>query len=162
MRTQVAVASGRMGDSQTYTTTIEGIGNNAGIPVPAEVLEALGAGKRPGVHINVNGYEYQNTVGIMGGHALLPLAAAHRKASGLAAGDDVTVTLTVADAPRAVDMPEDFAAALDAAGIRGFFDGLSNSLQRMHVGLVTDAKAPETRARRIEKAVGLFAEGKQR
>jgi hypothetical protein len=151
-----------MGAKATYTTTIQGIGNNAGIPVPPEVLESLGAGKRPGVEIDVNGYHYQNTVGIMGGHALLPLSAAHRKASGLGAGDEVTVTLTVADAPRAVDVPPDFGAAMDSAGVRGFFDGLSNSLQRMHVDLVTGAKTPETRQRRIEKAVGLFAEGKQR
>lgn len=151
-----------MGATATYTTTIKGIGNNAGIPVPPEVLEELGAGKRPGVEIDVNGYRYQNTVGIMGGHALLPLSAAHRKASGLAAGDDVTVTLTVADAPREVAVPDDFSVAMDGAGVRPFFDGLSNSLQRMHIDLVNGAKSPDTRARRIEKAVGLFAQGKQR
>jgi len=151
-----------MGASATYTTTIQGIGNNAGIPVPPEILDTLGAGKRPGVEIDVNGYRYENTVGIMGGHALLPLSAAHRKASGLAAGDEVTVTLTVADAPRAFEVPQDFAAAMDDAGVRGIFDGLSNSLQRMHIDLVNGAKAADTRARRIEKAVGLFAEGKSR
>jgi hypothetical protein len=151
-----------MGASETYTTTIQGIGNNAGIPVPPEVLEKLGAGKRPGVEIDVNGYRYQNTVGIMGGHALLPLSAAHRKASGLSAGDEVTVTLTVADAPREAVVPADFGAAMENAGVRPFFDGLSNSLQRMHIDLVNGAKTQQTRERRIEKAVGLFSEGKQR
>jgi len=32
-------------------------GNNTGIEVPAEVMDALGAGKRPPVVVNVNGFE---------------------------------------------------------------------------------------------------------
>jgi hypothetical protein len=151
-----------MAATATYTTTIEGFGNNAGIPVPEPVLDELGAGKRPGLIVNVNGYEYRTSVGVMKGQFLLSLSAAHRKDSGLAPGDDVTVTVTVADAPREVDIPEDFAAAMEAAGVRPFFDGLSNSLQRYHTDLIAGAKAEDTRARRIEKAVALFAEGKQR
>ena len=45
---------------------------------------------------------------------------------------------------------------------RQFFDGLSNSLQRYHVDNVNAAKAPETRKRRIDKAVALFVAGQQR
>ena len=151
-----------MGASATFTTTILGMGNNAGIEVPPEVIEALGAGKRPAVHVDANGYQYRTTVGVMKGMFLVGVNAAARKESGLAAGDEVTVTLTVADAPREVDVPADFGEAMEGAGMRPFFDGLSNSLQRMHIDLVNGAKTPETRARRIEKAVGLFAGGKQR
>lgn len=151
-----------MGATASYTTTILGVGNNAGIPVPPEVLEELGAGKRPALIVNVNGYEYRTSVGVMRGQFLLSLSAAHRKESGLAAGDEVAVALTVADAPREVDLPADFADAMEAAGVRPFFDGLSNSLQRYHADLVNGAKAADTRARRIEKAVGLFKHGKQR
>ena len=151
-----------MGASATFKTTITAAGNNAGIEVPEDVIEKLGAGKRPPVLVDVDGYQYRNTVAVMGGRYMISVSAAVRKESGIAAGDDVTVTLTVADAPREVSLPEDFATALDTAGMRAFFDGLSNSLQRMHIDLVEGAKAPETRARRIEKAVGLFSEGKQR
>ena len=35
------------------------VGNNTGIEVPPEVIEALGAGKRPPVVVVVNGYEYR-------------------------------------------------------------------------------------------------------
>ncbi len=51
-------------------------------------------------------------------------------------------------------MPADFAAALDAdPEARRSFDGLSSS-QKSRVTLnVEGAKAPETRARRIDKAV---------
>jgi hypothetical protein len=47
-----------LGPSETYTTTIKGMGNNAGIPVPPEVLDRLGAGKRPSLLVDVNGYRY--------------------------------------------------------------------------------------------------------
>ena len=151
-----------MAATSTFHTTISAFGNNAGIVVPPEVLAALGAGQRPAVLVNVNGYEYRNTVGAMGGKHLISVNAAVRKESGLAAGDEVTVTLTVAHAPREVDVAADFAAAMDHAGVRGFFDALPNSLQRMHAGSVTEAKTPETRERRIAKAVALFKDGKKR
>lgn len=130
--------------------------------VPPEVLAELGAGRRPAVLVDANGYEYRNTVGVMGGKHLISVNAAVRKESGLAAGDEVTVTLAVADAPREVDVPADFAAAMDDAGVRQFFDTLANSLQRMHAGSVAGAKTPETRERRIVKAVALFKDGKKR
>ncbi len=71
--------------------------------------------------------------------------------------------LTVADAPRTVEIPEDLGEALAAApGTAEFFAKLSNSLQRYHIDHINSAKAPETRERRIEKAVSLFRAGKQR
>jgi len=151
-----------MSEPVSFDTTIRGVGNNAGIEVPADVIEQLGAGKRPPVLVKVNGYEYRNTVGVMGGKHLISVNAAVRKDSGLAAGDAVTVTLTVVEEPREVDVSADFTAAMDDAGVRPFFDALSNSLQRMHADLVAGARAPETRQRRIDKAVGLFRDGKQR
>ncbi len=148
--------------SASFETTLTGVGNNTGIEIPAEVLEMLGAGKRPPLLVNVNGYEYRTTAGVMGGVSMIPVSAAIRKETGLAAGDAIHVLLTVADAPRQVDVPEDFAAAMAGAGVRGFFDGLSNSLQRYHVDQVNGAKAADTRSRRIDKAVELFGSGKQR
>ncbi|HEX4980149.1 MAG TPA: YdeI/OmpD-associated family protein [Ilumatobacteraceae bacterium] len=150
-------------NSAEFETLIEGSGNKAGIEVPASVIDRLGAGRRPAVHIDVNGFEYRSTVAVMGGRYLIGVSAQVRKASGLQAGDRIRVKLTVADTPRAVDIPADFAAALDAhPGSRGFFDGLSNSLQRYHVDLVNGAKADETRQRRITKAIELFLAGKPR
>lgn len=145
-----------------FDTTLTGVGNNTGIEIPPEVIAALGAGKRPALMVNVNGYEYRTTAGVMGGVSMIPVSAAIRKATGLAAGDAIHVELTVATAPREVEVPDDFAASMAAAGVRGFFDGLSNSLQRYHVDQVTSAKSDETRLRRVDKAVSLFRDGKQR
>lgn len=60
-------------------------------------------------------------------------------------------------------MPADFAAAMTAEPAAGpFFSTLSNSLQRYHGDNINSAKTPETRQRRIEKALLLFRDGKQR
>ena len=57
--------------------------------------------------VNVNGYEYRNTVGVMGGRHLISISAAVREESGLKGGDSIQVRLTVADTPRAIHLPDD-------------------------------------------------------
>ncbi|MGN6753156.1 MAG: YdeI/OmpD-associated family protein [Intrasporangium sp.] len=147
----------------TFETILTASGNNTGIVVPDSVIEQLGAGKRPPVVVEVNGYEYRSTVAVMGGQYLIGLSAAVRAATGLAAGDPIRVTLTLASSPPTVEVPTDLAEALDAQeGTRQFFDQLSNSLQRYHVDNINAAKSPDTRQRRIDKTVGLFREGKRR
>lgn len=136
-----------------YKTNIFQTGNNTGIPVPAEVLEALGGGKRPAVKVTVNSYSYTSTVGAMGGQSLIPFSAAHRQASGLQGGAAVQVTLELDSAPRTVELPEDLAAALKKAGMQAAYDGSAPSAKKEFVRQVESAKAVDTRARRIEKIV---------
>jgi hypothetical protein len=147
----------------TFETKLLASGNNTGIPVPDDVVQQLGRGMRPAVLVTLNGHDYRSTVAVMGGQCLIGVRAAVRAATGLKGGDPITVTLTVADTPREVDVPADFAAAMhEQQPARRFFDGLSNSLRRSHVDTINAAKAPETRQRRIAKAVDLFVAGKQR
>ena len=152
-----------MTTSVTFDTTVAANGNNTGIVVPDELIERLGAGRRPAVIVNVNGYEYQNTVGVMGGRHMISVSAAVRKDAGLQAGDQVRVVLTLAEGPREVTVPGDLAAALAAdPAAAAFFAKLPNSLQRYHADNVNGAKTAETRQRRIDKAIALFQQGKQR
>ena len=149
--------------SISFDTTLSSFGNNTGIEVPEVLVQQLGSGKKPAVAVEMNGYSYRSTVGVMSGKYLIPVSAAIRKATGLAGGDAIHVVLTLAAEPRTVDMPDDFAAALAAQpAAKAFFDGLSNSLQRYHVDNVAGAKSADTRQRRIEKSVQLFLDGKQR
>jgi hypothetical protein len=149
--------------SVTFETTVAASGNNTGIVVPDEVIEQLAAGKRPPVLVSVNGYEYRNTVAVMGGRHMISISAAVRSATGLSGGDPIRVTLTVAGTPREVSAPADFAAALAAdERARAFFEKLSNSMQRYHVDNINAAKSADTRQRRIDKAIALFLDGKQR
>jgi hypothetical protein len=137
-----------------FSTTLFQDGNNTGIEVPAEVLSALEAGKRPAVVVTVNGYEYRSTIAPMGGRYLIPFSAERRKESGLAGGDAIEVELTVDEAPRVVEVPADLAAALDeSAAVKTAWAKLSYSRQKAHVTSINGAKAPETRARRVAAVV---------
>ncbi len=126
-------------------------GNNTGIEVPPEVIEALGAGKKPPVIVKVNGYEYRNTVAVMGGRFMISFSSDKRAATGIRGGDPIVVDLEVDTAPRTVEVPADLAAALDGApGAGAAFDALSPSARKAHVTSVEGAKAAETRQRRID------------
>jgi antitoxin component of MazEF toxin-antitoxin module len=149
--------------SVTFETTVQQTGNNTGIVVPPEKMSALGAGGRPQVLVEVNGYQYRSAVGMMGGKHMVSVSAAVRKATDLKGDDDVRVTLTVAESPREVEIPDDLQTAFAVNGAaRAFFATLSNSLQRYHIDNINAAKTAETRQRRIEKSIGLFLAGKKR
>lgn len=100
--------------SVTFNTTVAASGNNTGIVVPEDAIAELAAGDRPPVLVNVNGHEYRNTVAVMSGKYMIGISAAIRKATGLKAADPITVTLTIADSPREVNVPDDFETALAA------------------------------------------------
>lgn len=123
-----------------------------GIPVPPEVVEALGGGKRIKAVVTIGDHSYRNSVVSWGEGFMLSFGAEHRAATGLEAGD-----------PRTVELDDDFAAALAAnASAQEFFDGLSYSQKRWFTLGLAEAKQPETRARRIEKYVAMLAEGRAR
>ncbi len=147
-----------------FRTTIEQNGKTAtGIRVPDEVVEALGSGKRPAVTVTINGYTYRNTIAVMGGVFMVGVSAEHRAGAGVAGGDEVDVDIALDTAPREVIVPDDFAAALDAAPkARATFDGLSYSNRSWHVLQVTGARTDETRQRRIGKSVDMLREGRAR
>ena len=138
-----------------FRTTILLNGKTAtGLEVPPELVDALGAGKKPAVTVTIGGYSYRSTVAVMGGKFMLPFSAEHRAATGLGGGDEVEVSLELDTAPREPVVPDDFAAALDAAPqARTAFDALSYSNRRRYVLSIDEAKTSETRQRRIEKSV---------
>lgn len=138
-----------------FQATLEQNGRTAtGIEVPGEVLEALGSGKRPAVRVTINGYTYRSTVGSMGGRSLLPVSAAVRERAGVSAGDHLDVQVELDSAPREVAVPDDLAAALGAdPAARRAFDALSYSAKQRLVLPVEQAKAAETRQRRVARAL---------
>jgi hypothetical protein len=150
--------------SQTFRGVLQLNGKTAtGIEVPEAVVSALGPGKKPAVTVTFsNGFSYRTTVAPMGGQYWIPVSAERREGAGLTAGDEVEVTLELDNAPREVEVPEDFKRALagDAAA-KDFFDRLAYSHKLRHVLSITDAKTPETRERRIEKAMELLRQGRK-
>ena len=118
-----------------FRATLETEGKTAtGINVPAEVVEALGAGKRPRVKVTINGHTYRSSVAVLGGRYMLGVSAENRAAAGVQGGDSIDVELELDTAPREVTVPPDFAAALTAApAAKATFGGLSYSNKSWHL-----------------------------
>ena len=142
------------------STTVELHGKTAtGMVVPPEVVEALGAGRKPPVTVTVGGHTYRSSIGSMSGRSLLPLNAENRAAAGLATGDTVEVDVELDEAPRTAEVPADLATALDAEPVaRARFDASSYSTQRRLVLAVEGAKAEATRQRRVDSTVAGLVE----
>jgi hypothetical protein len=147
-----------------FRTTILQSGTTAtGIRVPPEVIDALGAGRRPAVSVTINGFTYRSTVAVLGGEYMIGVSATNRAGAGVAGGDEVDVDLELDTAPREVVVPDDLAAALAAEpAAQATFDALSYSNKSWHVLNVEGAKTDETRQRRIAKSIAALREGKPR
>jgi hypothetical protein len=146
------------------STLLQAEGMSAtGIPIPNDVVEKLGGAKNAAVIARVRKtgaesewYEYRTSIATRGGY-IMPFSSANRAASGLVADDPLDVSIELDSAPRTVEIPDDLRAALEAAGALDSFVALSYSHQRAHVEPIMAAKAPETRARRIQKTLEILA-----
>jgi hypothetical protein len=146
-----------------HTTILSGGKTATGIQVPDEIVAALGAGKRPPVRVTINDHTYRSTVASMGGRFMVGVSAENRAAAGVAGGDAVDVEIELDTAPRTVTVPKDLAQALAREPkARQFFAGLSYSKQKWFTLAVEGAKTAETRQRRIDKAVAMLREGRDR
>lgn len=144
-----------------FRTTIELGGKTAtGFRVPVDVVEALGSGRKPRVHVRIGSHTYRSTVAVYGDDFMLPLSAENRAAAGVAAGDEVEVDIELDTAAREVTVPADLAAALqiEPTSMRRF-EGLSYSRQRGYVDSIEAAKTVETRQKRIAKTVAAVLDG---
>ena len=146
-----------------FRTTVELGGKTAtGLLVPDEVVTALGDGRRPAVRITVGGHTYRTTIAAMGDRFFAPLSAENREAAGVAAGDDVDVSVELDTAPREVEVPDDLAAALAAEPeAQAFFAGLSFTHRKEWARWVVDAKRADTRGRRVADTVTALKAGRR-
>lgn len=145
------------------TTILQGDKTATGIRVPAEVVERLGAGKRPKVTVTIGEYAYRSSIAVMDGVYMVGVSAENRVGAGVAGGDEVDVDIELDTAPRVVEVPGDFKAALDAEpAARRTFDALSYSNQSWHTYQLNAARTDETRQRRIGKSIEALREGRPR
>lgn len=147
-----------------FRTTVQLEGKTAtGLLVPPEVIAELGGGNKPAVTVTVNGFTYRTTVGSRGGRYLIPVSADIRMQSGVSAGDEVDVDVALDTTPREITVPDDFAERLAAEpAVLDFFNSLSYSNKSVHTLSIEGAKTPETRARRVDKAMDTLRQGKAR
>lgn len=146
-----------------HTTILQSGKTATGIRVPDEVVEVLGAGKRPAVSVTINGYTYRSTIAVMGGDYMVGVNAENRAGAGVQGGDEVDVDIELDTAPREVSVPSDFATALASEpAARETFDRLSYSNKSWHVLSIVGAKTEETRQRRIAKSIEALRAGRIR
>ncbi len=126
-------------------------GTTTGFRIPDEVVDELGAGKRPKVTATVGAHSWRTSIARMGDAFWLGMSKADREAAGAVAGQVLDLEVVLDDAPRTVEMPEELAPVADA------FAGLSFSNQRRIAEGIAGAKKPETRAARVAKAIAELA-----
>jgi len=135
--------------AKTYTTTLQ----LQAVPVPFDPKAAFGRVRAP-VKVTLNGYTYRSTIAAMGGPPFIPLRRSHREAAGLQGDETLEVRLELDTEPRVVTPPADLKKALRAMpGATERWQALSYTHQREHVEAIEAAKAADTRARRIARAV---------
>jgi hypothetical protein len=139
----------------TFTWTLESQGgNNTGFIVPEDVVLAFGRGRRVPISVTIGDFSYRTTIVSMRGRFLFGVNAEQRKATGLQAGDEVTLTIEADDAPREVELPPELAAALDAdPAAKAAFEKLSFTNRKEAARSIADAKAEDTKARRLAKVL---------
>lgn len=132
-------------------TVILGFGNHAAIEIPEKNLQEIGGNKRAPLKVTVKGYTYQSTATGMDGKCLVVFPTKDRIASGVKAGDKVMVTLELDSGYREVNVPDELKSELKKNNLTAKFKELNYSRRKEYVRLITDAKTPETKNRRLEK-----------
>ena len=152
-----------MAEKQTFETVLikHDKLDATGIEIPFDVEAVFGA-KRVPVKAVINDEEYRGSIVRMGGKYMLGIPKAFREAAGINAGEHIVVTVEPDTEERIVTVPKDLADALSKNGLRDTFDAMSYTHRKEHVRAIEDAKAPETRLRRIEKAVEMVATKKKK
>ena len=141
----------------TYKTVIIGEGNHASLHIPDAVLAELGANRRAPLKITINNHTYRSTATAVAGECRVVFPQGDREAAGVASGE-VTVTLQLEVGHREVELHPELAAALELAGLRDAFEALRYSKRREFAGQVAEAKADETRDKRIQKVLTTLTE----
>ena len=145
--------------SITFHTKILQTGKNTtGIQVPEEIIEKLASGKQPLVRMTIKNHTYPSSVAVMDGKFMVSLSAENRKAADVKGGEEVDVTIELDLEPRKVEIPDDLMAALNNAGALAAFQRSAPSMRKEYVRQVMEAKAQETRQRRIRKIVEKLTE----
>ena len=140
-----------------FEGTVTEFGPALAIDLPFDPKAAFGKVRAP-VRVTIDGYEFATTIGAMGGRIVIGLNKDVRAGARVVAGDSVLVDVVADDEPRTVAVPPDLAAALDPETL-GFLESLSYTHRKEYVRWIEEAKRPETRAARIERAASMLRDG---
>jgi Bacteriocin-protection, YdeI or OmpD-Associated/Domain of unknown function (DUF1905) len=148
----------------TLTTTLQRRGPAAAVVLADDQVAEVGEGRKAfPVRATINGHTWAGRVSRMGGEFLLGLNREVRTGAGVEAGDEVTVTIALDEAPREVDVPAALAQALDGdATAKATFDALAFTHRKEFARWIAEAKKDDTRERRVAQALQMLREGRTR
>jgi hypothetical protein len=128
------------------------------LQIPFSVPEIFGRKGQVPVRATINGFTFRNSLMPRAGVHILGVGKDILASAAASPGDTVHVELALDDAPRTVTLPADLEAALaQSPSTSQLFTALSYSHKKEYVEWIESAKKPETRLKRIEKAIELLA-----
>ena len=132
------------------------------IKAPFNVEQEFGSKARVAVKGTGNGFPFRSSIFPDGsGSHFMMVNKAMRQGAKADTGDTVTATMEPDTKARTVAVPKDLKAALSRLpALQSLFSALSYSHKKEYVDWIAEAKQPETRAARIEKALKLLADKK--
>lgn len=136
-------------------TRIERRGPAAAIVLDDEQVASLGGAKNAPVTLSIGDATVRTRIGQRAGENLLGLSKERRETLGVEAGDEVDAVIALDETERVVELPPELDAALaqDPAA-KTAFESLAPSRRKELARGIREAKAAETRERRLEKALG--------
>ncbi len=147
---------------ETILVSPEGIGTWTFAPIPLNLAKETGIKSRMRVKGSIDGVTFSGTL-LPGGSTkhFIVVKKELRGKIGKEVGDRVRVKINVDSSPVRVDVPDDFSQALAAnPPAKAHFREIAPSHKKAYLSWIDEAKRPETRARRIAKAVEMLSLGK--
>jgi|SRR5262245_1841624 len=127
--------------------------------LPFDVFEAFGTRSRLAVKGEIKGFPFRSSIFPMGGGKFYMVVNREmREGAKVKAGETVEFVMEKDDEPRVIATPPDLLKALSARkSAKAAWDKLSYSHRKEYINAIEEARKPETRARRIAKAVEMIA-----
>ncbi|MGV2982496.1 YdeI/OmpD-associated family protein [Microbacterium sp. AGC85] len=140
-------------------TVLEGHGPAAAIVLTDEQVASLGAGRAFPVVVDFGDRSIRLRLSRMGGQNFIGFSKAARVEAGVEIDEEIEVTISPDTAERVIEIPPALALALDAdPAIRAAFENLPPSKRKEMARQIDEAKAEETRSRRLQKIIDALGE----
>jgi hypothetical protein len=137
-----------------------GDGGGAYVIFPFDVEKEFGTKGRVPVNVTFDGVA--DTSGLFKyGHPqhLIGVSKAIRDQIGKKPGDTLEVVVWKDEAERVIEIPPELRTVLEREDLLPFFEKLSYTHRKEYCRWIIDARKPDTRSRRLEKAVELLKKG---
>ena len=139
----------------------EGVGTWTYFDIPLDMVKLFGTKGQVRVMGTINGHPFRTSARPHGnGSHYVVVNKSIRDGIGVTQGDVVKVEMEEDSAPRTVEVPADFADALEVnEEQQEVFEALSYSHEKEFVEWIKSAKKEDTRRRRIEGSLQMLLEG---